>query len=147
MKKTTMGDRIRQLREDYSQTKADFAKTIGVAPLSVGNIERGVTQTFHTDTLNKIVSAYGTTREWLESGRGEMLPNGKKDITAPVSQPGSIDYKDEAWDLAREQIKKKDKEIEVRDSILQTLAISFDRVTKMMQDSGMSFLRPVEKTA
>jgi transcriptional regulator with XRE-family HTH domain len=141
MRKQTLGERVKLLREAYGLSQADFAREIGKSLLTVGNLERGVSKEVQPETINNIIKRFKTTREWLINGNGEMNPSGE---ASP--QPITPDYTQEAWAMAKQQLEKKDKEIEVKDSILQNLAISFDRVTKMMQDSGMSFLQPVANT-
>jgi transcriptional regulator with XRE-family HTH domain len=126
MKKQTMGERVAELRDKYSLTQAEFAEKISVTPLSVGNIERGVTRTLQNETINRIVSVFGTTREWLEEGKGEMLPGGKKDLNA-----------------------KSDSEEPWKDEAYQTLKTQNERLWEMVQrfmSGDVSFLHPVKQT-
>lgn len=81
MKKQTTGERIKLLRTEYRLTQAEFASIIKVSTLTISNIERGVTQTSYPETIKNIADKFGTTYEWISEGRGEMLPNGKLELT------------------------------------------------------------------
>lgn len=134
MKKQTLGERVKLLRKSYSLTQAEFAREIGKSQLTVGNLERGVSEEVQPETLNNIIKRFGVTREWLIDGKGEMEP-----IRKLAVQVAPVDYTDEAWVMAKEQIKKKD-------DLLENLGTSFSILTTMLKESGISFLHRVGKT-
>lgn len=83
--KETMGDRVRLLRKHYGLSQHDFAGKIGMkGHVGLNKIENGATVKPQGDTINNMVSVFGTTRDWLLEGKGEMLPNGDADITVPL---------------------------------------------------------------
>lgn len=128
--------RVLMLKTQLGLTDIEFC---GRASISTGTLQKlKGSEQVTPRVLNSIITAFNVNRDWLMTGKGDLF--------AIDTQQVDVDYKNEAWAMAKQQLEKKDKEIEVKDSILQNLAISFDRVTKMMQDSGMSFLHPVAKT-
>lgn len=137
-----MGDRLLELRTHYGIGQAELAALIKIDRLTVSNIERGVTKKFQKyDTINKIVSIFGTSKEWLEEGKGEMLPEGDKQLK-PYSEvtEESGSWKDEAWEMAKSQINKKDETID-------RLSVAFDRLTEILSRADVNFLAPVKETA
>lgn len=129
MKKQTMGARIQALREAYSLTQSGFAKKINIAGLTVGNLERGVTQSFQPDTLNEIVKVFGTTRDWLETGKGEMLPNGPVELTDKTELISDSPWKDEAYQVMKQENTR-----------------LWEMLNKFM-NGEINFLQPVNETA
>lgn len=99
-----MGERITLLREAYNLTKAEFAEKAGVSALTIGNIERAVTQSLQPDSLKEIVDVFGTTRSWLEDGEGKMLPAGKKDLNYKSAQhQEETPWKNEAFLILKQE--------------------------------------------
>lgn len=132
--KTTVNSRVKLLRTSLRLTQNEFAAELGISPSLVSKMEAGEKPS--PGTLDAIINTYSVPEAWLIEGKGDFKFEKKKEQG----------WKDEAWLLAKEQIHKKDEQIEHQDNILKMLAVSFDRVTKMMHDSGMSFLHPVSKT-
>lgn len=142
-----MGDRIAQLRDHYNLSQTDFAALIKVDRLTVGNLEKGVTKKFQKgETLNNVISVFGTTKEWLEDGNGEMLPNGIKELR-PLSEAADGPWKDEAWGIAKDRIKKQDEQIEKKDQQLDKLTDAFTDLAQFLRNLNVPFLHPVDKTA
>ncbi len=93
--KQTLGDRVKTLRGFYRLSQASFGAKIKLSYVALANIENGTTKTPHSETIQNMVTAYGTTHAWLEGGEGEMLPDGAVDLL--VSQkPTDNPYKDYA---------------------------------------------------
>jgi len=78
--KATLGKRVKELREAYRLSQTDFSAQIGISYVALGNIERGVTENPQSDTINKLISKFGTTYEWLFEGKGDMFPNGIREL-------------------------------------------------------------------
>lgn len=80
MLSSVIGERIKQLRTYYALSINDFAILCGISSTALFNIEKGKRHSMQASSINKLILTFGTTREWLLNGRGEMLPNGKVDI-------------------------------------------------------------------
>ncbi len=89
----TQGSRVRALRKAYRQSQTQFGSYINLSHVAVGNIEIGKTANPHKGTLDSIVKVFGTTHEWLADGKGEMLPNGLKELSLEI-QSSENPYKD-----------------------------------------------------
>lgn len=77
---TTLGSRLKKLRDEYGLSQESFGHHIDISYVAVANIEKGKTAKPQSDTMRKIIEVYGTTEQWLETGKGEMLPEGKKEL-------------------------------------------------------------------
>lgn len=93
--KPALGSRLKTLRLEYGISQSDFGNYIGISYVAVANIEKGVTLSPQMDTMKKIVEVYGTTSEWLNEGKGEMLPEGKRHLIK-TSDAENNPYKDYA---------------------------------------------------
>lgn len=93
--KPTLGSRLKDLRKEYGLSQSDFGQYIGISYVAVANIEKEITLNPQMDTMKKIVDVYGTTQEWLMEGKGEMLPEGKKQLVK-ASDMENNPYKDYA---------------------------------------------------
>ena len=69
---STLGERIKIIRQRASMTQADFGKEIGVSGAAVSTSESGKTNP-ENRTILLICEKFGVNREWLETGNGEML--------------------------------------------------------------------------
>lgn len=76
--KTTLGSRVKSLRETYGLSQESFGRYINISYVAVANIEKEKTLNPHSDTMSGICSVYGTTMSWLEKEEGKMLPEGKR---------------------------------------------------------------------
>lgn len=97
--KTELKDRVKALRGHYRLNQTQFGGYIGLTLLAVGKIETGETLNPQTKTIDNMVAVFGTTHEWLEKGKGEMLPNGTVELRAitekDVANPWeSLTYKE-----------------------------------------------------
>jgi len=128
MKKQTIGDRVKLLRTTYRLTQADFASKVKMSLLTISNLERGVAQNPHPDTIGNIASAFGTTVEWLEEGANEMLPNGMVDISGKQELDSGSPWRDEAY----QQIKQENARL-------------WEMVNNFMSGK-INFLKPIEET-
>lgn len=64
-------DRIKTLRRDLGLTQVEFAKRIYMSSDAVSMMERGVTVPT-SRTISLICGEFNASREWLETGEGEM---------------------------------------------------------------------------
>ena len=67
-----MKERIAILRKELGMTQRQFGEKIGVQRGTVTNYELG--RNIPTETVRLMICReYGVNREWLETGKGEML--------------------------------------------------------------------------
>ena len=92
----TVGLRIKELRAHYNIGVKEFGTRCDLSHVAVFHFENGRTTRPHKSSLQRIASAYGTTIEWLLFGTGEMLPNGKKDLSDDENNFDAY-WKDEAY--------------------------------------------------
>ena len=71
-----IGSRLRELRHYYNLSLIQFASKAGLSHIAILNIESGETKRPRNISLKNIISAYGTSFEWLYYGIGDMLPYG-----------------------------------------------------------------------
>lgn len=143
--KTTRGGRLQHLLDEYEISPEKLAGLVEMSGQAVRAIIKNESKPYKS-TIEKLASALGTSYDYLENGKGEALPDGKIKLKNLSEKQTENPWEDEAWGLAKDQIKEKDQQLKKKDDILEMLAVSFDRVTKMMQDSGMSFLQVAKKT-
>ncbi len=79
----TIGSRIRAEREAQGVSRAELARSAGIAPSTLSDLELGLSKS--TTALHKIARRLGLRPEWLETGRGS------KD---PASDPSESDWAD-----------------------------------------------------
>lgn len=80
----TIGTRIRAEREAQGVSRNDLAKSAGIAPTTLSNLELGLSKS--STALHKIAARLGVRTDWLETGR---LP--KDDLNAPVLAVAEIE--------------------------------------------------------
>lgn len=68
---TLFADRICEIRKQFNHSYVRFAKNIGIKVDEVIELENG--EPVSDEIFDKICSVYGVNREWLSSGKGEML--------------------------------------------------------------------------
>lgn len=95
--KTTLGNRVELLRKHSRLSQSAFGNKIGLSYVAVANIENGKTQKPHPDTLKSIVEVFGTTYEWLESEKGEMLPVGQISKKSDTTEFAELKIEIEFW--------------------------------------------------
>lgn len=132
-KPRTVNERIDEIMLDRGLTKQELAAKTGKNVVTIDRILAG-TNTPSFSTVKSIADALDCPVDYLIKGVGSS----EKTKGDP--------WENEAWAIAKSQLVKKDEQIEEKDGILKSFATSLDRLTKMMQDSGVSFLRPVAKT-
>lgn len=70
MKRTTFGERLKQLREENNLNQAEFAELVGVGKSMISKWETGITEPRPT-SIDKIAHAVGVKRQWLVHGTGD----------------------------------------------------------------------------
>jgi transcriptional regulator with XRE-family HTH domain len=132
---STLGSRLAGLLDDYGLSPETLASMVKMSGAGIRDIIKDKSNPYRGN-LEKLAAKLGTTYDYLARGEGEKFPEGKKNLSVKSTsrEPDGQD----AWDLAREQIRKKD-------DLLEKLAVSFDRVTLMLQERG-GFLQPVRET-
>lgn len=68
----TIGTRIRAEREAQGVSRAELARSAGIAPTTLSDLELGLSKS--TTALHKIARRLGLRPEWLETGRGAKEP-------------------------------------------------------------------------
>ncbi len=77
-------NRIKELRKHLKLNQADFALSIGIKQGSLSDIETGKTAVTQR-MMTTICAVYNVNREWLETGKGEMiLPGDQKETVREV---------------------------------------------------------------
>jgi transcriptional regulator with XRE-family HTH domain len=136
---STFGDRVKALREHYGKSQSQFAYLIGLKSYQgISKIENGQTEQPQGDTIEKIVSVFGTTREWLIHGKGEMLPGGMVELKQEVDSAAGP-WKDEAY----QEVKKQNDRLANQVEFFQKQIEFFQGI---IQSAGLNFLKPVRKT-
>lgn len=108
--KQTFAERIRELRSAYGLTVEQFARLCELSSGVINNYENSKILKPTNGSLNRIIKACGTTHAWLESGEGQMLPDG----LLPVNR----DRRSLRTDFAYAELKNKNMKLEAE---LQTL--------------------------
>lgn len=103
MKVKTIGERLLALRTEYGLSAEKLANLVGVTRVTIDNIESGTTAKPYPKNIEAICKALGSTSEWLVNGKGEMLPNGKVDLTERDRPVANI-YQDTLYKELRDQI-------------------------------------------
>jgi transcriptional regulator with XRE-family HTH domain len=103
--KQTLGQRVKVLREHYRLTQGEFASKMGMKGyLGILKIEQGEIKNPRNETIENIVNTFGTTYEWLETGKGEMLPDG--DVTFNDKKESKDNpWKDQLYQDLKDEIK------------------------------------------
>ena len=76
-RKTEIGQRIRELREYLGISQKEFAKALGLHPLSISRYELGKSKPAPS-VLKLIEDKFGVNPEWLKNGKGK--PFKEKDL-------------------------------------------------------------------
>lgn len=66
-----MNERIKKIRSETGLNQVDFGEKIGIKGSSVSLIEAGQREPSER-VIRGICQAFGISREWLETGQGEM---------------------------------------------------------------------------
>lgn len=69
---STIGERIKEIRQRASMTQTEFGRAIGVSGATVSTSESGKTNP-EQRTLLLICEKFGVDLHWLETGEGERL--------------------------------------------------------------------------
>lgn len=69
-----MKDRLKQLRKSLGLTQREFGEKIGMGDTAISHMEAGTTA-INNQNINLICLTFGTSKEWLRDGIGEMFNN------------------------------------------------------------------------
>jgi transcriptional regulator with XRE-family HTH domain len=103
--KTTMGERIRTLRDAYKHrglTAKMISDYLGISPMQLNHFENDKRVPYF-DNLKKMTTLLGTTMEWIDKGEGEMLPHGEADISLAFFKQDESFWKEEAYTEVKSQ--------------------------------------------
>lgn len=67
-----MKERIKLIREQYGLSQSAFAARLGISRASVCQLESGINGASNSTVIN-ICREFNINREWLETGKGDML--------------------------------------------------------------------------
>lgn len=139
--KETLGHRLRILRLKYHLSQTEFANHVGLkGHVGINKIENGETTKPQRDTINNIVTVFGTTHDWLLEGKGEMLPGGMKELTKTPGVPADP-YRDYA-------IQRLEREVEKEEVAAKTWQEKYDQLWEMFSRvTAANFRNPVRRTA
>lgn len=105
-----LSHRIKELRSHYNMGIKEFGVRCGLSHVAIFHLENGRTVKPQKSSLQRIISVFGTTNEWMLHGIGEMLPNGIKDLE--VEKDGVGYWKDEAYQELKSKNLLLEKEVE-----------------------------------
>lgn len=97
-KNQTVGERIKSLREHYKHRGVTVKLTadyLGISPMQLNNYENDKVKYYGYEIIKKMATGFGSTIEWIEHGKGQMLPKGEIDITPILS--GEVKAADNPW--------------------------------------------------
>lgn len=105
---TTIGERIKLIREDLGYNKSEFAKYLDVAQSTISTIESGGSVPGY-ELLTSIVSKIdGLNPQWLLQGLGNMYLKKGEDIKYQFIEKNN----ESIVDFLKEQLRQKDKIID-----------------------------------
>lgn len=107
----TVAYRIKQLRSHYNLSVKEFAQRCGLSHVAIFHLENGKTLKPHRGSLQRIVSVFGTTADWVLYGTDVMLPHGTVQIFSDDEGSGK-GWKDEAFMEVKTKNAILEKEIE-----------------------------------
>lgn len=93
MKAKTIGERLQVLRNEYGLTSEKLAALAGMTRVTIDNIEKGLSNPYRRN-VETLASKLGSTYEWLQDGKGEMLPNGKIELSSETMGLSINPYRD-----------------------------------------------------
>ena len=70
VKRTTFGERLKQIRVENNLNQAEFAELAGVGKSMISKWETGITEP-RPVSIDKIAHAVGVKRQWLAYGTGD----------------------------------------------------------------------------
>ena len=83
----TIGERIRERRNEIKLTLAQLAKLVGVSEATMSRCENGEITKFQPERINKIAQVLGTSSAWL-LGEREDQPTGA--VSVELSQTENL---------------------------------------------------------
>lgn len=81
----TMGERIKQLRNEHSLTQEELGELLGIKKAAVHKYEKGVVNNIKRDTLLKMAEIFNTTVEFIVNGTTPAFT--QSDIDSAVAIP------------------------------------------------------------
>lgn len=106
-----IGHRIKELRLHYNMGIKEFGLRCGLSHVAIFHLENGKTLRPQKSSLQRIISVFGTTNDWLMYNIGEMLPNGIKDLDADEKTAENF-WKEEAYVELKNKNALLEKEVE-----------------------------------
>lgn len=106
-----IGQRIKELRLKYNMGIKEFGMRCGLSHVAIFHLENGKTLRPQKSSIQRIVSVFGTTNDWLMYSIGDMLPNGMKDLDAEEKTVENY-WKEEAYLELKNRNSLLEKEVE-----------------------------------
>jgi len=117
-----MNNRLKQIRKELDLSQDEFGKKIGMQSNSISTMESGVRPIVER-TVIAVVKEFGVSRDWLETGDGEMFDQSDARITVVLEDilKGEDEvgkallktiatFSDEEWTLLRKMLDRLVKE-------------------------------------
>jgi transcriptional regulator with XRE-family HTH domain len=117
----SFGTRIKELRAYYKLGIKEFGSRCGISHVAIFNLESGKTNKPQSASLQKIITCYGTTHEWLFYGIGEMLPNGMPGIGLLETKQEDVSWREDVFLELKNKNAMLEKEVERLWQMLQHL--------------------------
>src|SRR5687768_15290553 len=76
----TIAYRIRHLRTHYNLSVKEFATRCNLSHVAIFHLENGRTLKPHKSSMQRIATVYGSSVDWILYNKGEMLPNGIREL-------------------------------------------------------------------
>lgn len=109
--KTTINERLRELREALRLNPTQFAVELGVSSSLIQKIETGE-KPVSSKVVSAILSKWSVSQVWLQDGKGEMTPEGKIEPISPESGNNADQWQRDAFTEIRSKNQILEKEIE-----------------------------------
>ena len=77
---TTMGDRLREVRERFGMTQEEFGKRLGGSQQSICQLEKGK-RGLTNQMVSSVCANYGINERWFRTGEGEMFKRKEEDTS------------------------------------------------------------------
>lgn len=134
----TVNQRIVALKEESGMSTQEFCMMANISNGTFNNIQRG--ENISAKTIRTICHALGLRQTWVLTGEGPKSALLEGDGIAEINPSPHATWKDEAYMLMKEQLKKKDEQISQLMAVFSTL-----NFRKALDKAAVPFLFPNTK--
>jgi transcriptional regulator with XRE-family HTH domain len=86
---TTLGERIKQVREELRLKPAEFAREIGVKQPSLWDLENGETKNPSAETLQRMKERYGVSPDYIMRAPWTEIPRQNRGAVGGADDSGN----------------------------------------------------------